>query len=127
MTPTARSLAAGRANGWLIDVVERWIGGGRIKVRKDLFGCIDLVALDGKPGVLGIQATSGSNASARLKKIHGECWPAVERWLQAGNRLEVWGWRKLRGRWEPRITQVFLNTGDALEACRRFRLGADEG
>jgi hypothetical protein len=124
VTPTARSLKYGRDRGYLIEVVERWIPQARR--RKDLFGCIDLVALDGRPGCLGVQATSGSNVYARVKKIHEECWPAAEAWLQAGNRLEVWGWRKLRGRWEPRIVQVFLDASDALEACRRIHLGADE-
>ncbi len=54
MTPSARSLAAGRANGWLIDVVERWIGGGRIRVRKDLFGFLDLVV-----DLCAVYATTG--------------------------------------------------------------------
>ncbi len=128
MTPSARSLAAGRANGWLIDVVERWIGGGRIKVRKDLFGFLDLVALDGQPGVLGIQVTSGSNVSARVKKIGTECRDAAERWLRAGNRIEVHGWRKIGRptRWAARTVQVTLESLEALDAGPRVDLGAGE-
>ena len=95
MTPSGRCLLHARNMGWLADVVERRI----TKIlTKDLFGCIDLVALDGQPGLLGIQATSRQKVRARLKKIQTECWPSAERWLGAGNRLEVWGWGKLRGR-----------------------------
>lgn len=89
MTPTARTLAACRKLGWEPDVVERWIGGGCIKVRRDLFGCIDLVVLDGRPGLLGIQATSGSNGSSRVKKMSAE--PRARAWLLAGNRIAKGG------------------------------------
>ncbi len=89
-------------------MVERWIGGGRIKVRKDLFGFLDVVVLDGRPGLLGIQCTSGSNVSSRVKKIRDEVWPAAEAWLLAGNRIEVWGWRKKAGRWGVRVINISL-------------------
>jgi hypothetical protein len=70
-------------------------------IRRDLFGCIDIVALDGLPGVLGIQATSLSNRAARVAKIRTdpEVAPLARAWLLAGNRLEVWGWAKVEGRW----------------------------
>jgi hypothetical protein len=129
MTPTARSLAEGRRREWRVDVVERWIGGGRIKVRKDLFGCIDLVALDGRPGVLGIQATSRSNVSARVRKIREECWPAAEAWLRAGNRLEVWGWGKLKAGWALRVVAVELDGAESPETAQAgldVDLGPDE-
>lgn len=133
MTPSARCLQEGRKRGWLIDVVERRIQ--RI-VTKDLFGCIDLVALDGQPGLLGIQATSRSNVRSRVKKIQTECWPAMERWLQAGNRLQVWGWGKLRGRsggrplWKLLVLDItpegVREPGEALEAGPGIDLGAGE-
>lgn len=104
MTPTARTLAACRKTGRIAEVVERWIP--RANKRKDLFGFIDIVVLDGLPGVLGIQCTSGSNVSARVKKIREECWPAAESWLRAENRIEVWGWRKKAGRWGVRIVKI---------------------
>ena len=62
--------------------------------RIDLFGFIDIVALDGHPGLLGIQATTTSNAPARVTKILEECTEAALEWLAAGNRVEVWGWAK---------------------------------
>ena len=70
--------------------MEKWIP--QTKRRMDLFGCIDLVALDGQPGVLGIQATSGSNHSSRVAKALDE--PRLQEWLSAGNRFAVWSWAK---------------------------------
>lgn len=86
-----------------MDVVERWVPQARI--RKDLFGCLDLVALDGKC-ICGIQATSGSNVSARVKKIQAE--PRAREWLEHGGRIVVMGWsrRKKTGKWEVREVEI---------------------
>jgi hypothetical protein len=92
VTPSGRTLAECRKRGWRAQVVEQTIPHTFIK--RDLFGCVDIVALDGLPGVLGIQATDGTSVSKRVKKIHGECYEAAYAWLEAGNRLEVWGWAK---------------------------------
>jgi hypothetical protein len=93
MTPTARSLAYLRSLGHEADVVERRLA--RTFITKDLFGVIDIVALEpGKVGVLGVQTTSGSNVSARIAKIAAE--PRARLWLACGNRLVVHGWQ-LRG------------------------------
>lgn len=102
-SPTQRTLAHCRKLGFRVQVVERWVPfrgtdpetgeprrGG---VRQDLFGCIDLVALDGLPGVLGIQACAASSAAARMAKALCEC-DALMEWLRVGNRFEVWGWAK---------------------------------
>ncbi len=90
MSPTARTLTVLRRLGYLPAIVERWIPGAN--VRRDLYGCIDIVAIQANEhGVLGIQATSLPNISARLKKA--KALPALEIWLLAGNRFEVWGWR----------------------------------
>ena len=62
-----------------------------VNKRIDLFGFIDLVALDGHPGLLGIQATTTGNAPSRVTKILDECTEAAIDWLQAGNRIVVWG------------------------------------
>ncbi len=59
MTPTARTLQALRKLGMTADVVERWLP--RIMVRKDYLGFADVLALDGQPGVLAIQTTTGAN------------------------------------------------------------------
>lgn len=107
-SPTQRSLARARKLGWLPAVVERWNPHARI--RQDLFGFLDLVALDGEPGLLGIQATSSSNAAARVRKIQDLESDAPRRWLEAGNRIEVWGWKKLpNGRWECQVRPIALD------------------
>lgn len=85
MSPTARALAECRKRGWKAQVVERW--NQYAKVRQDLFGVIDIVALT-PTGILGIQATSGSNHASRVTKIAEE--PNAEAWKRAGGQLVVW-------------------------------------
>jgi hypothetical protein len=89
MTPTQRTLAKLRADGWTTAIVEHW--NAHARVRQDLFGFIDILALrDGE--TLAVQATSGSNVAARVAKIaESETAPIVRK---AGWRIEVWGWRK---------------------------------
>jgi hypothetical protein len=102
VSPTQRSLAALKADGWLAAVVEKWNPHARI--RQDLFGFVDILAVrDGE--TLGVQACAGSSVSARIKKIaDSELAPQVRR---AGWRLEVWGWRKnAAGKWVCRVEDV---------------------
>ena len=115
MSPTQRALAHCKKMGWVAQVVEKWNPYARI--RQDLFGCIDLLVLDGKPGVLGVQVTSGANVAARLQKALAE--PRLKPWLECGSRFQVWGYRKLavikkdgkKGkakRWELRVEELRL-------------------
>jgi hypothetical protein len=69
--------------------VERWNAFARKRV--DLFGVIDVVAITPE-GILGVQVTSGTNHSARVKKAKEE--PAIVEWLKAGGKFEVWSFRK---------------------------------
>lgn len=130
-SPTQRSLKWLRDQGMTAEVVERW--NPHAKVRHDLFGSIDIVALFDSPmpprmcdppafehcwcldqgRTIGVQATSGSNVSARIAKILAE--PRMRLWIKCGNRLVVHGWRKLkvkRGgkavRWELREEEITL-------------------
>jgi len=105
-SPTARTMAMLRAEGWHVGKVEQTIPTTFIK--RDLFGFLDLVAI--KPGepVLGIQVTSGSNVSARIQKIQELEASAV--WREVA-RLEVHGWRKVgkrgeRKSWEVRVVRL---------------------
>lgn len=100
-SPTQRSLAALRADGWLAEVVEKWIPGANI--RKDLFGFIDIVAIRDTETV-GVQTTSASNLSARVKKM-GES-PLIGAIRKAGWKLEAHGWRKVKGRWACKKVDV---------------------
>lgn len=109
MTPTARSLAECRKRGWPSTVVEKWIP--QTRRRLDVFGFGDILALDGQPGSLLVQATSGSNVSSRVTKILTECRALAQTWLAAGNRIEVWGWAKkgprgARKLWTLRVVEV---------------------
>lgn len=108
MSPTQRTLARLRSEGWTAQVVEHWNAFARRRI--DLFGVIDIVAV--KPNVtLGIQTTSISNAATRKHKSLAS--PGLRAWLEAGNQFAVWGWRKIsrgqkRPTWEPRVEVVTL-------------------
>lgn len=104
-SPTQRTLKLCRDHGWTVQVVERW--NPFAKIRQDLFGFIDLVAMDGV-NIIGIQSTSGDNVSKRLDKIRANDKSAE--WLRSGGRLFVHGWRKLASskRWECREIEVTL-------------------
>ena len=98
MTPTQLTLRKLRADGWLDEVVERWVPGGNI--RKDLFGFVDIIALrDGE--TLAIQATSYTNISARVNKIASLDTVADVR--EANWSIWVIGWRKINNRWVEKI------------------------
>ena len=102
MTPTARTLALLRAEGWTCGVVEQTIPHTFIK--RDLGGFLDIVAWAPGRGVMGIQATSGSNVASRVDKIRAL--PSADAWLRSGARLEVWGWRKAGDRGKRKTWQV---------------------
>jgi hypothetical protein len=84
-------------------------------IRQDLFGIIDIIALDPERGVIGIQSC-GSDFAEHWRKLTIERNQETFDWLSTpGAALELWGWRKVklkRGglamRWEPRIKEVFL-------------------
>lgn len=105
MTPAARTMTELRKQGYLVDVTEKW--NSFTKQRKDLFNFIDLLAV--KVGFLAIQTTSYSNISARYKKITTECRDAAIRWLQAGGKIEIWGWHKVKNRWQFKVREVTEN------------------
>jgi hypothetical protein len=89
-SPTALTLQECRKRGWPATKVEYW--NHAAKRRIDLFGFGDILALDGKPGSLIIQATTKANMSARCNKIERST--EAHAWLQAENRIQVWGWWK---------------------------------
>ena len=91
-------------------MVERY--NPHAKRRVDLFGFIDIVCVDGRPGVLGVQSTTTTNQAARVSKIQSyELSRVVNMWLMAGNRIVVHGWSKKgprgkRKRWELSETEI---------------------
>lgn len=116
LSPTQRTLKYYRDQGMTIGVVERWIpnpkhpGGG---LRSDLFGFIDLIGI-GSDGIVGIQSC-GSSYSEHYRKITEEKSEEVREWLEAGAKLVLIGWRKLKVKrggiamtWQPRIQEITL-------------------
>jgi len=109
-SPTSRSLEKMRKAGFLAEVVERWNQWAR--VRHDLFGFIDVLALRGNE-LWAIQTTSGSNVSARIKKIRET--PSSAQWLSSPTRrIIVHGWarRGAKGKrklWACREIEVLVD------------------
>lgn len=103
ISPTQNTLKFLRAQGYTVQVVEKFIIW--TKQRVDLFGFIDVVAIHpDKAGVLGVQTTSKANISTRIKKA--EALDAYRLWLEAGNRVEFHGWHKKKNRWEVEIRRA---------------------
>ena len=87
MTPTQRSLAHWRDLGYRVAVVEHW--NPFAKVRQDLFGMCDLLAI-GNGETVCVQTTSTGNVSARVRKLtEAEALPEM---LRSGWRVVVEGW-----------------------------------
>lgn len=110
MTPTQRTLKYYRDAGFTCAVTEKW--NPYAKIRQDLFGFIDLVALI--PGrIVGIQTTSGSNHAARREKIRGL--PEARKWLETGAEIHIASWAKKKPRgqkralWALRIEEITLS------------------
>ena len=112
-SPTQRSLKHARDHGWIASICERYCAYSR--KRYDLFGVFDLIVVDDKWGCIGVQTTSGSNVSARVRKMQAS--EDCRRWLAAGLRAEVWGWRQVASykkdgsraavdRWEIRVVRL---------------------
>lgn len=87
VSPTQLSLDYLRADGWLVEVVERWIPSAQ--TRRDLFGFLDLVAVRDAE-TLGVQTTSRTNLTAHLHKIADAV--ALPYVRAAGWTLHVHGW-----------------------------------
>jgi len=137
-SPMQRALAECKANGWPAAVVEHF--NPHAKIRVDLWGCIDLLVLDGNPGVLGVQACAGDSHAARATKVRETIQgavkePATDRarasaqakaaalraWCKAGNRIEVWSFAKKgpRGKrklWELRREPILTFQGVPVES-----------
>ena len=101
-SPTQRSKALLESQGYRVEIVERY--NSFVKRRFDLFGFIDLLAI--KPGeTVGVQTTSYSNLSARVKKIAEH--ENVDAVREAGWRILCHGWKKnAKGRWGVVVRDV---------------------
>jgi len=102
-SPTQRTLARLKKENYdLIAITERW--NPFAKIRQDLFGCIDILAIkDGD--TVAIQVTSYSNISARVNKITESS--ALPFLRSAGWTILCEGWKKEKnGRYTSKIVDL---------------------
>lgn len=97
VSPTQQVLKHYRDLGYTLAITERW--NSYAKIRQDLFGFIDLIAIKSGEPMIAIQATSRPNIGTRVKKILSL--PAHRIWLETGARILVVGL--------PRIVEVELS------------------
>ena len=96
----------------------------RVTSSHDLFRMFDVLAVKAEPGtgVLGIQTTSATNHAARVRKLMANA--TLRTWLAAGNRAEIWSWRKdYNGRWQCRRAAIKLDNlvGMTVQETRKPR------
>lgn len=97
-SPTSRSLEMLRELGFLAQVVEHF--NPHVRIRQDLFGCIDILAAREGVGILAVQACARASHAARRTKSLSE--PKLLTFLAAGGRFEVWSWAKIGKAGEPK-------------------------
>ena len=101
-SPTQLSLKLLRDQGYTVAIVEHWNAFARI--RQDLFGFIDILALKGKE-VLAVQTTTATNMSARVIKIGNSEYAGVVR--EAGWTIHVHGWHQDdKKKWHCKVKDV---------------------
>ena len=94
-------------------------------ISEDLFGIVDVLALDPERGFVGVQVC-GSDWQPHVRKMTEEKAQECHDWLSTpGGVLELWGWRKVkkilitgkRGKqavWRPRIADIILEGEDVV-------------
>ena len=87
MSPTQKALQQLKIRECPAEVVEKW--NAFSKTKKDLFNVIDIIAIK-YSFIEGIQVTSESNVSARIKKVY-ENEHIIRKWLVAGGVFSIWG------------------------------------
>lgn len=100
-----------RRRKWRGAIVEQTIP--KTFIKRDMFGFVDVVALDHRPGFLLLQVTSYSHVANRARKIREQCNEAARECLEAGNRIQVWGWHQpggARSRWKLRTVPIELES-----------------
>ena len=108
MTPSQRSRAYLRSQGYACGSVERFVRAGpKGGFRRDLFNIIDVIAI--RPGeIMGVQST-GTDFAGHLRKLTIDERDSTISWLRSGGALRLIGWRKLKSGWAPRIKDFNLS------------------
>lgn len=110
--PTKRALLTLAQRGYFADIAERRTG----RVSRDLFGCIDLVAVlaagarvePDRPPILLVQVTSWDHVPDRTRKTAAR--PEVRALLHRGVAVEVWGFRAEDD--EARVVRLRIKSPD---------------
>jgi hypothetical protein len=117
---TQRTIRALKNEGMKCGIVERYIAqAGPEGKRYDLFGIIDIIALDPTRGVIGIQSCTDT-LGAHLKKFQEERAEDCVDWLSTpGTYLEIWSWGKRKRKldkgyskalyWMPKVRVITLD------------------
>lgn len=107
MNPLQRTKQFLEEAGWYVEKTEHW--NHFAKVRNDLLGFADLIALpktiDANFAIL-VQATSYTNHSARKQKILAS--KTARLWHKTGGQIWIISWRKIgkdkrKDVWAPRV------------------------
>jgi hypothetical protein len=106
--PVPRTMAKLRADGWTVDVVERFIGWGQFGTRKDYLGFADLIACKPGVGILAVSCCGTRSFAPHLAKHRTS--PELRVWLASGGRFQIWGWDKkgaagARKLWTARVEE----------------------
>ena len=90
-SPTQKTLYRLNSEGYATAIVEKW--NPHAKIRQDLFGFIDILAL-GKSTTLAIQTCSRSDLAAHRTKILEHANLGLV--LAAGWEVQIWAWKDHR-------------------------------
>lgn len=93
--------------GWTADLVEYRIP--TTWITRDLFGCVDVLAMKIGCGINGYQATAGggsgnSNGKSRLRKLLAS--DKAKLFVQCGGTLWLVVWDNKFGTWLPNFTRI---------------------
>lgn len=128
---TPATLAQLVGEGYSCQKVEYWNSFAKpFGKRVDFFNCIDVIGCHGiKRETIGVQSTSRTAVSTRLKKIRElfqyrvkDHTNRIEDWLRAGNKLEVWGWDKSANRRRVLKVRLALTVSGELVEKERVEL-----
>ncbi len=103
-SPYAKSKQRLEKIGYRVGKCEHW--NHFAKIRQDLYGCIDLIAMRPGEALLAVQPTDITSVSKRMAKAHQT---AID-WVSTGNRFEVWGWTP-KSKKPPRV-MVMTGAGE---------------
>jgi hypothetical protein len=102
-SPFVKAKARLEALGYQVGKTEHW--NHFAKIRQDLFGCVDAIAMRPGSPLLAVQVTDITSVSKRMEK---SLVVALD-WVNTGNRFEVWGYTP-KSKKPSRVMQM-MSTG----------------